>query len=103
MEKGNLEAHLQDILKKVEKVVEENDEETIWELTSYIHVSKDLIRFYQSKKAGSEEAKKAYELITEAEEKVSKISRTNHIRPSLFDLRGIVKTFIASLKEISRA
>lgn len=103
MEKSNLEGYLQDILEKVKKVVEENDQEAINELTSYIHISKDLIRYYQLSEGEDEAAEKAYNKIKEAEEKVSKLSRTNHIATSSFDLKDILKVFLATIKEISGA
>ena len=101
MKKNDLEGHLQEILEKVKKVVEENDKQTISTLTSYIHVSEDLIKYYQITEGEDDIAEKAYKKMKEAEDKALRLSRTNHIAASPFDLREILNSFIASLKELS--
>lgn len=102
MKKTHLEEYLQDILEKVEKVVEEQDEQAIEDLTSYIHVSKDLMRYYKTTEGANSTVEKAYSKISEAEEKVMEISRQNYKKSSSFDLREVFNTFVESLSIFSK-
>ena len=103
MSKDNLEEYLQDILKKVEKVVEEEDDQVIDDLISYIHVSKDIIRIYKSSSVSDSYVEKAYCKINEAEEKVMQISRFKYKAVSTFDIREIFNTFIEGLQVFSKS
>ena len=103
MDKSNLDEYLKDILEQVEKVVEVQDEKAIEDLTSYIHMSKDIIRYYKTNDGGSLIAEKAYCKINEAEEKIMKFSHYNHkkaVRP--YEIKEVFNTFVESLSILSR-
>ena len=103
MKKNHLEEYLQDILEKVEKVVEEQDEQAIEDLTSYIHVSKNLIRYYKTSEGTNSTVEEAYQKINEAEEKVMKIARLSAKKASSFDISEVFNTFLESLSIFSRS
>ncbi len=102
MDKNNLEGYLRDILEKVEKVVEEQDQEAIEDLTSYIHMSKDIIRYAKTTEATNSTLEKAYNKINEAEEKVMRITQVKHKPASSFDIREVFNTFVESLTIFSK-
>lgn len=103
MDKRNLEEYLKDILEQVEKVVELQDEQAIEDLTSYIYISKDIIRYYKITEGNSATAEKAYCKINEAEEKLMRISKTTPKKGvSPFDITEIFNTFVEGLNIFSR-
>lgn len=103
MDKSDLKGYLKDILEQVEKVVEAQDEQAIEDLTSYIHMSKDIIRYYKTTEGTNPTAEKAYTKINEAEEKIMNFSRIKYKKAAApFDIREVFNTFVESLSIFSR-